>query len=237
MSAKVQGWVWDLDIPPQPKLILLWLANRATDAGVCFPTKRELGRRTGLSERMVRYHLDLLARHHDATGAPCEPVVSIIERRIAGDRNTSNVYVLRVPWADALIVRAELDELKHVPDAALEGVGTTGCTQGGDHGLHPVGTTGCTEVGTTGCTQNRSLKERHRNTPPNPPGPTHEQQRGRVWSDHEARGPGDASGGPREQAEDPAESLVMAFYGGLGADAGSSPPPCVGGITPSHASS
>ena len=46
MSAKVQGWVWDLDLAPQPKLLLLWLANRATDAGVCFPTKRELGKRS-----------------------------------------------------------------------------------------------------------------------------------------------------------------------------------------------
>src|SRR5437660_6913600 len=101
MSAKVQGWVWELDLAAQPKLILLWLANRATDAGVCFPTKRELGARTGLSERMVRYHLDWLARAEDEHGTPREPIVSIIERRISGDRNTSNVYVLRVPWASA----------------------------------------------------------------------------------------------------------------------------------------
>jgi hypothetical protein len=40
VSAKVQGWVWDLDLSAQPKLLLLWLANRATNAGVCFPTKR-----------------------------------------------------------------------------------------------------------------------------------------------------------------------------------------------------
>jgi hypothetical protein len=70
-----------IELAPQPKLILLWLANRATDAGVCFPTKRELGRRTGLSERMVRYHLDrrrgqsdpdqLLARHPRGLPAMC----------------------------------------------------------------------------------------------------------------------------------------------------------------------
>ena len=73
MSAKVQGWVWDLDLAAQPKLLLLWLANRATDAGVCFPTKRELGKRTGLSERMVRYHLEALARDRDDQGAPRAP--------------------------------------------------------------------------------------------------------------------------------------------------------------------
>src|SRR5690242_20236644 len=120
-------------------MILLWLANRATDAGVCFPTKRELSARTGLSERMVRYHLESLAQDHDEHGTPREPIVSIIERRVAGDRNTSNVYALRVPWASAEVVRSELDELKHIPAGALWGVGTTGCTQGGDDALHPGG--------------------------------------------------------------------------------------------------
>ena len=68
VSAKVQGWVWELDLPAQPKLVLLWLANRATDSGVCFPTKRELGKHTGLSERMVRYHLRWLAAHRNDQG-------------------------------------------------------------------------------------------------------------------------------------------------------------------------
>jgi hypothetical protein len=105
VSAREQGWVWELDVPAQPKLILLWLANRATDMGVCFPTKRELSRRTGLSERMVRYHLDCLARDHDEHGRAREPLVSIIQRPVSGGRNTSNVYVLRVPWADSELVR------------------------------------------------------------------------------------------------------------------------------------
>src|SRR3954451_12798829 len=100
MSSKVTGWVWDLDVAPQAKLLLLWLANRATDAGVCFPTKRELGERTGLSERMVRYHLAALAADHDESGQERAPLLRIIERRVDVGRNTSNVYVLRVPWAD-----------------------------------------------------------------------------------------------------------------------------------------
>ena len=121
MSAKVQGWVWDLELAAQPKLLLLWLANRATDAGVCFPTKREFGKRTGLSERMVRYHLEALGRDRDAQGDPRAPLLSIIERRVAADRNTSNVYVICVPWAVPEVVRAELNELKHVPNKSLRG--------------------------------------------------------------------------------------------------------------------
>ena len=113
---------------------------------------------------MVRYHLNALARDHDDHDGPQEPIINIIERRVAGDRNTSNVYVLRVPWTDPVTVRMELDELKHIPRAVLEGVGT-GCTQGRDDALHPLGT--------TGCTQNRSLPGSHRVTPPNPPRQRH----------------------------------------------------------------
>jgi len=217
MSAKVQGWVWDLDLAAQPKLLLLWLANRATDAGVCFPTKRELGRRTGLSERMVRYHLEALARDRDDQGAPRAPLLSIIERRVAADRNTSNVYVICVPWAVPDVVRAELNELKHIPNKSLRGVGTTGCTQvGGDDGLHPVGTTGCTQVGVTGCTENRSPVLSHRITPPIPP-EDNQQQQGVVVDKTERVDAAGLERRPDPDQDDAAEKLANAFYGGLGA--------------------
>ena len=80
VSAKVQAWVWDQDLLPQRKLLLLWLANRATDAGVCFPSKRELAEQTGLGERMVRYHLAWLASDRDDDGQPKVPLLQIIER-------------------------------------------------------------------------------------------------------------------------------------------------------------
>ena len=217
MSAKVQGWVWDLDLAAQPKLLLLWLANRATDAGVCFPTKRELGRRTGLSERMVRYHLEALARDRDDQGDPRAPLLSIIERRVAADRNTSNVYVICVPWAEPNVVRAELNELKHIPNKSLRGVGTTGCTQGGGgDGLHPVGTTGCTQVGVTGCTENRSPVLSHRITPPIPPEDSQQQQGVVVDRTERVDAPGMERRANPDQ-DDAAEELANAFYGGLGA--------------------
>src|SRR5919199_2838327 len=134
MSAKVQAWVWDQDLLPQRKLLLLWLANRATDAGVCFPSKRELAQQTGLGERMVRYHLAWLASDQDEDGQPKTPLLQIIERPVDGERNTSNVYVLQVPWAEPEEVRAELAELKYVPAAALERVGSTGASQGSSRG-------------------------------------------------------------------------------------------------------
>src|SRR5205823_11336954 len=107
-----------------------------TDNGVCFPGLAEIRQKTGLSESMVRRHLHWLASDRDEAGEPKVPLVQIIERPVAGRRHTSNVYVLRVPWAKPEDVRAELAELKHVPAEALEGVDGTGATHGGGGGIH-----------------------------------------------------------------------------------------------------
>jgi hypothetical protein len=215
MSAKVQGWVWDLDLPAQPKLILLWLANRATDAGVCFPSKRELAERTGLSERMVRYHLAELAGEAVQRDEQRQPILRIVERRVACDRNTSNVYVIRVPWASQDIVRSELLELRHVPAEALTGVGATSGTQSGDDGLHPLGAAGCAQVGDTGCTQTRSPENYHPEQSPLPPAGERPQQGGRVNTETKTGTEALAQGKPGDRD---AEALAEAFYAALGAD-------------------
>ena len=54
MSDKVQAWAWELDLQPARKLVLLWLAGRATESGVAFPGESEIRERTGVGERMVR---------------------------------------------------------------------------------------------------------------------------------------------------------------------------------------
>jgi len=87
MSAKVQAGSGPRPAA-QPKLLLLWLANRATDAGCAFQPSAS-SQAHGLSERMVRYHLEALARDRDDQGDPRAPVLSIIERRVAADRKHS----------------------------------------------------------------------------------------------------------------------------------------------------
>jgi len=72
VSAKVQGWAWDQEVLVQRKAILLWLANRATASGVCFPGLAEIRLKTGLSESMVRRHLHWLASDWD-DGQPKTP--------------------------------------------------------------------------------------------------------------------------------------------------------------------
>ena len=78
---------------------------------------------------MVRRHLHSLASGQDDKQQPIAPLLRIIQRPITGDRNTLNVYVLLVPWADALAVQRELEELKHIPSAALQGVGCISAPQ------------------------------------------------------------------------------------------------------------
>src|SRR5438876_12149346 len=120
MSDKVRAWVWELDLPPARKLVMLWLAGRATDSGVAFPGEREIRDKTGLGERMVRYHLQrLTADDVDRPGPNPGPLLLRIERPIRAGRNTSNVCVLRVPWAEPTAVRRDLEELKHISEAAL----------------------------------------------------------------------------------------------------------------------
>src|SRR5919199_1455242 len=186
MSDRVQGWAWDLDLPPPRKLVLLWLAGRATDNGVAFPGEREIRERTGLGERMVRYHLQWLASDRDENGQPKRPLVIRVQRRIASQRNTSNVYILAVPWQEPNAVRRDLEELQHVTKAAIElaltvlrQVGATDCPQGsGGNPLPPVGEAGCPEVGATGCRQESSRRKRHWNTP-QPPVGAQQQGKGR----------------------------------------------------------
>src|ERR687884_1501095 len=120
MGTPVVAWVPARALPRPRKLVLLWLAGRATDNGVAFPGEREIRERTGLCERMVRYHLHWLASDRDDDGRPKRPLVVRVERRIASQRNTSNVYVLAVPWQQPEGVRRDLGELQHVTNASVE---------------------------------------------------------------------------------------------------------------------
>jgi len=198
MSDKVRAWVWDLDLPPTRKLILLWLAGRATDTGVAFPGEREIREKTGLGERMVRYHLQALADRNVAepSGKP-GPLLLRVERRVRADRNTSNVYVLRVPWAESTAVRRDLEELKHIPEGAL------------NKALANVG------VGATGCREESSQGKRHLETPPAPP--VGAQQHHGVTAGRTKDDSNRSSVGPPRLAD--ALKLADAFYRGLGGEA------------------
>lgn len=195
MSDKVQAWVWDLDLQPARKLVLLWLAGRATDNGVAFPGEREIRERTGLGERMVRYHLQWLAGDRAEHGQPKQPLVVRVERRVSSQRNTSNVYILAVPWQRPDAVRRDLEELRHVTKHAIE--------------------LALAQVGATGCREEPSRKNSHRSTPPLLPSRARQQQGVVVIDVDQALEERDSD---RDQAP---QLLAEAFYRGLGAAAAS----------------
>ena len=103
---------------------------------------------------MVRCHLQWLASDRDDSGQPKRPLVIRVERRIASHRNTSNVYILAVPWQEPNAVRCDLEELQHVTKAAIDRA-LSALRQVGQW-IAPVGEAGCPEVGATGCRQELS---------------------------------------------------------------------------------
>ena len=216
MSSKVTGWAWEQELPVQRKCVLLWLAERATDNGVCFPGQTEIRQKTGLSESMVRRYLHWLAADHDDDGRPKPTLVRIIQRPVAGGRNTSNVYVLLVPWARPADVRRELEELRYEPVPALAGVGGTGAPQGGAHGCTPVGGVDAPQVGSTGAREEPSRKNRHLESLPHAP-ENGQPQQGIFLTD--AGATDDAANRAPVGLSDSAQVLADAFYRGLGAAA------------------
>lgn len=66
MSVRLMSIVWDLDLPPGEKLVLLALADQANDQGTqCWPSVATIAKRSGQGERTVRRALsDLETKGH-----------------------------------------------------------------------------------------------------------------------------------------------------------------------------
>ena len=211
MSSKVQGWVWDQDLPAQRKCVLLWLAERATDNGVCFPGQTEIRQKTGLSESMVRRYLHWLASDQDDDGQPKQPLVRIIERpRRRRPQHLERVRAARAVGATRTS-RRELEELKHVPSRALEG--------GGWHRWHPRGWGACDAPQWVSPVHPRWVSPADREEPSlrnRSPGTTPPTPRRRAtaaagdWSDTETASDSSQLSQPRH-IDDPAEALAERF--------------------------
>ena len=65
MSVKVMALVWEADLPPMEKLVLLALADCANDEGRCWPSAPTLAKKSGQCERTVRKCIrSLIASKH-----------------------------------------------------------------------------------------------------------------------------------------------------------------------------
>lgn len=87
MSILAMTWAWGLTGLDQPQtLVLLALADAANDAGVCWPSQAEIGRKARMSDRSVRTHVRAL----EGLG------LLHVERRATTAGRKSNIYQLNV---------------------------------------------------------------------------------------------------------------------------------------------
>lgn len=82
MSIKVMSAIFESDLPPSKRLVMLALADHANDEGICYPSIARLCLRTGMKERTVQTHI----RELEAGGH--------LSREMNKGRGGSNLYHL-----------------------------------------------------------------------------------------------------------------------------------------------
>lgn len=79
------NWAWGIDLPPPTKIVLLKLADRANDDGVCWPGQASMAHDCGMSERSVMRHLADLEKRG---------LILIEHRKGENGRQSTNLYHL-----------------------------------------------------------------------------------------------------------------------------------------------
>ena len=86
MSIKLMSKVFEMDIPTGQKFVLLALADRAGDDGKsCFPSQKEIARKTSLSVRSVQRYMTWLEENG---------LIKRTERRRADGYRSTDEYIL-----------------------------------------------------------------------------------------------------------------------------------------------
>lgn len=112
MSVYISGSAWFLAMVPMRKMVLLALADNATDEGVCWPSQATLAQKVSISERSLRDHLHALVS---------DGWVAITS--LGNGRGKSTEYLLNVARIKAegdaafAIRKAEAGAQKAEPDA------------------------------------------------------------------------------------------------------------------------
>ncbi len=88
MSARAVNWAWMQHLDPLPKFVLVALADRSDDEGVCWPSVRWLTRKTAIPERSVRHYVRIIREKG--------LIITRIRNRDDGGQ-TSNEFRLAIP--------------------------------------------------------------------------------------------------------------------------------------------
>jgi hypothetical protein len=120
MSIKLMTAIFELDLLPGPKLLLLALGDNCNDYGYGFPSISLLARKASISQRTGMRYLQALEKRQLLHKTP---------RRTVHGRQTSNAYQLNL---DALYEKRRSDNLS--VGSATTGGSTSPRTFGGDTG-------------------------------------------------------------------------------------------------------
>ena len=63
MSIRLISRVFDMDLPPGQKWVLVAICDCASDEGICYPGQEKIAKKTGLKLRAVRGHIKWLEAH------------------------------------------------------------------------------------------------------------------------------------------------------------------------------
>ena len=102
MSVRAMAWAWEQRCPPGAKFVLLALADRSDDDGMCWPGRRGIAERVGITPRSVTRHISSLIKLG---------ILTTIERTREDGARTSNQYRLGV----GPILSPPLDTSVHTP--------------------------------------------------------------------------------------------------------------------------
>jgi len=102
MSVRAMAWAWEQRCPPGAKPVLLALADRSDDDGICWPGRRGIAERVGITPRSVTRHISSLIKLG---------ILATIERTREDGSRTSNQYRLGV----GPLMSPPLDSGVHTP--------------------------------------------------------------------------------------------------------------------------
>ena len=86
MSLKQTQWAWSIQIKSGPKYVLLALADYADDFGKCYPSLKQLQKKTGISRSALINHLMLLRN---------ENLISVQKQYDKNGYRRQNLYFLQ----------------------------------------------------------------------------------------------------------------------------------------------
>jgi predicted ArsR family transcriptional regulator len=85
MSNGAQTWAWKQQCSSSAKMVLLALADHSDDDGICWPGRKGIAKKVGITPRNVTRHLATLIRLG---------IIRSIERTRPDGSRTSNQYYL-----------------------------------------------------------------------------------------------------------------------------------------------